>query len=93
MYQETDAHWKRSWNRNFGGMQQGYDVPSILLCSPGRECGIQIAGHGEHAAYDVVGLEVIRLDESSEQLIGRCQDFLGAVLRDGRCAANPVESD
>lgn len=92
MNKETDAHRQRSWNRNFPRMQQRNDVPAVVLGGARRKRGIQIVGDGKESADDVVGLKTIRLDQCTQQLVGRREDLGGIVAGDGRGAANSLQS-
>jgi hypothetical protein len=74
-------------------VQQGHDVPPILLGGSCRKCGIQIVRHGEQSAHDVIGLEPIGLDQRAQQLISRRKNLGGIVSGDGSGPPDPMQSD
>ena len=91
MHQEADAHRERAGHRNLGGVQQCDDVPSVLFGGTSGEGGVQIAGDGEQAAHDVVGLKPVGLDERPEQLVCCREDLGGVVPGDRRRSADTLK--
>jgi hypothetical protein len=73
-------------------MEQGHDVPPEVLGGPRGEGGVEIPGDGEQRAHDVVGLELVGLDERAEQLVGRRQDLARVVPLDRGGAADAVQT-
>ena len=73
-------------------MQQGYDVPAVVLGGSRRKRGVQIVGHREEPADDVVRFETVRFDQCAQQLVGCCQDLGRIVARNSGSPADPVQS-
>jgi len=86
MDQQPDAPRQRARHRDLGRMQQGHDIPAIVLRRPSGEGGIEVAGHREDPAHDIVGLEAVVLDQVPQQLVGRLED-LGGIIRGHRGGA------
>lgn len=93
MDQEADAHGKGARDRNLPGVQQGDNVPAEILGGARRKCGIQIVGHREESADDVIRLEPVCLDQGAQQLIGGCENLVRVVARHGGGATDPVKPD
>jgi hypothetical protein len=72
-------------------VQQGHDIPPVLLRRARRERGVEVVGDGEEPAHDVVGLELVGGDEGAEQLVGGGQNLAGVVALDGGRAADAVQ--
>ena len=92
MDQQADAPRQRARHRDLGRMQQRHDIPAIVLRRPGGEGGIEVAGHRENPAHDVVGLEAVALDQVPQQLVRRLEDLGGVVGGNRRGAANSLQS-
>jgi hypothetical protein len=90
--EETDTHRERSRNRDFPRMQQGHDVPAVVLGGTRRKGGIEVVGHREEPTDDVVRLQSVRFDQCAQQLIGSRQDLGGIVACNSGGAANSVQS-
>jgi hypothetical protein len=73
-------------------MQQRHDVPAEVLGGARREGGIEVAGHGKERTDDVVGLQAVRLDNGTQQLIGGGENRRGLVRLDRRRAADAVQA-
>ena len=73
-------------------MQQGHDVPAVVLGGTRRKGGIEVVGHGEQPTDDVVRLQTVRFDQCAQQLIGGRQDLGGIVACNRGGAANSVQS-
>ena len=74
-----------------GGVQQCHDVPPEILRGPGGKGGVEVSGDGEERAHDVVGLELVGLDQRAQQLVGRGENLGGVVALDGGGAADAVQ--
>ena len=92
MDQEADAAGEGAGHRDFGGVQQRDDVPAVAGRAGGKG-GVEVAGHGEKGAHDVVGVEPVGLDQRAQQLVGRLEDLLGVVGFDGGGAADAVQPE
>jgi hypothetical protein len=72
-------------------MEQRHDVPAVVLRGAGGKRGVEIAGDGEQGAHDVVGLELVGLDQGAQQLVGGGEDLGRVVALDRGGAANTVQ--
>ena len=79
MDEQADAPGQRARHRDFGRVQQGHDVPAIILRRTRGKGGIQVTGYREDPAHDIVRLEAVALDQVPEQLIGRLEDLRGII--------------
>ena len=91
MDQQADAAGERAGYRNLGGMEQGHDIPAKLFGRPRGEGGVEIAGDRKERTHDVVGLELVGVDQGAQQLVGGGEDLRGVVAVDRGGSANAVE--
>jgi hypothetical protein len=90
--QEPYAFVERPWHRDLGRMQESDDVPAQVLRSAGGKGGIQIASHGKKSAHDIVRLQLIGLDQRSEQLVGCGENLVGIVMSHGSGSADSMNT-
>jgi hypothetical protein len=88
MHQKADAAGQGAGHRDFRGVEQRDDIPAVVFGRARRERGIEVAGHGEDPADDVVRLQVVGFDHPAEQFVGGVEDGRSLVLGDGRGAAD-----
>ena len=71
-------------------MEQGHDIPAEFLRCPGGKSGIEIPGDGKERTDDVVGLELVRLNQGAQQLVGGRENFTGIIAGHRGGAADPL---
>jgi len=92
MDQEPDASGEGPGDGNLSGVKQSHNVPTEFFGRPGRECGVEISSDGEQGAHDVVGLEIVGIDQGTQQLVGGRQDLAGLIPVDGGGSADSMEA-
>jgi len=93
VHQQPNTTGQGTRHRNLGGVQQRHDIPSELLCRPGRKRGIEIPGDRKERADDIVGLQLVGLYQGSQQLVGGGEDLVGIVSGDGGGSPNALQPD
>ncbi len=83
MNQKPNTSGQRSGYRNFRGVQQGDDIPAELLGGPGRKGRVEVSRHREQCAYDIIRLEVVGVDQRTQQLVGGGENLACIVSSDG----------
>ena len=74
-------------------MEERYDVPSELFGGSRGEGGIEIPGHREQRADDVIRLKPVCVDYRAQQLVGSGKNLLRVVPLHGGGSTDPVEAN
>src|SRR5205823_14530083 len=70
-----------------------HDALPIFLGRPGRKGRVEVPRDREQTAHDVIGVQLVGLDERAEQLIGGGENLSRLVADDGRGPTDPLKSD